>query len=143
MKNIWVLFKNQTLQKTIRLTVLSMISNFLVFLVPIYIGLKYQISHHTDNFFLSYTIITFMAVIFSEAFRSVSIPFLKSKLSSKKIFNEYVSSILHFIIKWVGIITLVLILSLTIIYEYNKDELYLFLVLSLPVFFLIIINIIE
>jgi putative peptidoglycan lipid II flippase len=134
------LLQTSIFQKTIKLTILSIFSNFLVFLVPIYIGLKYQISYHTDNFFLSYTIITFMAVIFSEAFRSVSIPFLKSKLSSKNLFDEYVSSIFHFIVKWIGIVTLILILIFIIIYQYNKDELYWFLVLSLPVFFLIIVN---
>jgi peptidoglycan biosynthesis protein MviN/MurJ (putative lipid II flippase) len=112
----------------------------MVFLVPIYIGLKHQISVHTDNFFLSYSIITFMAVIFSEAFRSVSIPFLQSKLTSKIVFDEFVSAIFHFIIKWLGISTIILILVFTLLYTYNNDELYWFLGLSSPIFSLIIIN---
>lgn len=138
--NIRKLLKSSTFQRTIKLTVLSMFSNFMVFLVPIYIGLKHQISDHTDNFFLSYSIITFMAVIFSEAFRSVSIPFLKSKLTSKIVFDEFVSAIFHFIIKWLGISTIILILVFTLLYTYNNDELYWFLGLSSPIFSLIIIN---
>jgi putative peptidoglycan lipid II flippase len=138
--NIRKLLKSSTFQRTIKLTVLSMFSNFMVFLVPIYIGLKHQISVHTDNFFLSYSIITFMAVIFSEAFRSVSIPFLQSKLTSKIVFDEFVSAIFHFIIKWLGISTIILILVFTLLYTYNNDELYWFLGLSSPIFSLIIIN---
>jgi putative peptidoglycan lipid II flippase len=133
-------FTSKTFQKTIKLTILSVFSNFMVFIVPIYIGLKHQVSYHTDNFFLSYSIITFMAVIFSEAFRSVSIPFLKSKLTSKIVFDEFVSAILHFIIKWIGISTIIIIVVFTLLYKYNNDELYWFLGLSSPIFFLIIIN---
>ena len=139
-KYLLYIFKSKTFQKTIKLTILSVFSNFMVFIVPIYIGLKHQISYHTDNFFLSYSIITFMAVIFSEAFRSVSIPFLKSKLSSKIVFDEFVSAILHFIIKWIGISTIIIIVVFTLLYKYNNDELYWFLGLSSPIFFLIIVN---
>ena len=88
LNNIKKKIENNTFQKTIKLTFLSIFSNSVVFLVPIFISFKYEISHHTDNFFLSYTIITFIAVIFSEAFKSVSIPFLKSKQSSKKEFAK-------------------------------------------------------
>lgn len=140
LNNIRIELKNSTFQKTIKLTFLSIFSNLMVFLVPIFISFKYQISHHTDNFFLSYTIITFIAVIFSEAFKSVSIPFLKSKLSSKKTFDDFVSSIFHFIIKWLGITTFILGIFFLILYKLTDNELNWFLIISTPVFFLMIIN---
>lgn len=138
--NIRKILKNNTFQKTIKLTFLSMFSNLMVFLIPIFISFKYQISHHTDNFFLSYTIITFMAVIFSEAFRSVSIPFLKSKLSLKKTFDDFVSSIFYFIVKWLGITTFILMILFLVLYKFTNNELHWFLIISTPVFFLMIVN---
>jgi putative peptidoglycan lipid II flippase len=140
LNNIKKKIENNTFQKTIKLTFLSIFSNSVVFLVPIFISFKYEISHHTDNFFLSYTIITFIAVIFSEAFKSVSIPFLKSKQSSKKGFDEYVSSIFYFIIKWLGITTLILGIIFSILYKLTDNELNWFLIISTPVFFLMIVN---
>lgn len=140
LKKIRIELKNTTFQKTIKLTFLSIFSNLMVFLVPIFISYKYQISHHTDNFFLSYTIITFIAVIFSEAFKSVCIPFLKSKLSSKKTFDDFVSSIFYFIIKWLGITTFILGIFFLILYKLTDNELNWFLIISTPVFFLMIVN---
>ena len=87
--------KNKTLLiKTVKLSLVSLVSNFLGFLIPIYIAFEYNISKETDSFFLSYTIILFVGVVFSGAVRSVSIPYLQERLDNKEklvAFNKMIS----------------------------------------------------
>src|SRR5690606_19948485 len=106
--SILKIIRNDTLNKTIKLFGISIISNSVGFLVPIYIAYKYPISKETDNFFLAYSVILFVSVIFSGALRSVSIPFLKEKLNDKNEYETFVNTILSYLKVWVSLLCMIL-----------------------------------
>lgn len=93
---------NSLVGKTIRLSVISLFANFLSLVVPIYIAYEYGVSSETDDFFLSYGIITFIGVAFSGAVRAVSVPFLRERLADKSAFDEFVSSVLVYCLIFLG-----------------------------------------
>lgn len=134
------LASNKLVQKTIKLTSLSLFTNSLVFFVPIYIGYQFQITKETDNFFLSYSIITFISVIFSEAFRSVAIPFLKEHLTEMDLFQNLCNQVNRFILFKLGVLNLLIFLTSIFIFLSTKNQLYLYLALISPIFLLSVLN---
>ncbi|MCX6218965.1 lipid II flippase MurJ [Spirosoma sp.] len=126
--------------KTLLLSIVSLVSNSLGFLIPVYIGYKYKISSETDNFFLSYSILTFISTIFSFAVRGVSIPFLKEKLNDTNVFNEFVSTVYFYSIKYVGgLSVLVLCATLTSLLISGNSTFY-YLSIGVPIILLTTIN---
>lgn len=139
-KIITKLRKSTLLIKTIKLSVLSLFSNFLGFLIPIYIAFKYNISEETDSFFLSYTVILFISIIFSGAVRSVSIPYLHERLNEKKKLDEFVSSVYFFSFFFFLSLTIILSAFTFVIYLNTCNIFYWYLFISTPIILLTVIN---
>jgi putative peptidoglycan lipid II flippase len=128
------------LHKTLKLSSISIISNFVGFLIPVYIAYQYAISKETDDFFLSYGVIMFVGTIFSGAVRSVSIPFLKEKINDKISYDLFISSVLYYLILFLGLLCLTLCIVAIYLKYHTGETLYWYLFLSVPIVFFSIIN---
>lgn len=133
--------KNKTLLvRTIKLSLVSLVSNFLGFLIPIYIAFEYKISKETDSFFLSYTIILFIGVVFSGAVRSVSIPFLQERLEDKIKLNQFISAVYFYCFIFFFVITAIVAIVTLVMYQHSNNIFYWYLFLSSPIILLTILN---
>src|SRR5258705_13981161 len=90
------LLKKETLKQTLKLSAISMLANFLGFLIPSLIAWQFGISKDTDNFFFSYGLITFASTIFTAALRSSIVPFLAERLGNKEVFNKFLSTLFYY-----------------------------------------------
>jgi putative peptidoglycan lipid II flippase len=136
-QKIW---KNKLLGKTVKLSTITLLSNLLGFLIPIYIAYVYGISKQTDNFFLSYSVITFVNVIFSSAISSVTVPFLKEKLEDKKWLNSFISSFFNFCLKYIGLGSILIFIILLPVSHVIKSNFIFYLALSVPILFFTVLN---
>lgn len=132
--------RNSLLEKTLKLALISTCSNFFGFLIPLFIAYKYKISKETDDFFLCYSIIIFIGTMFSTSVKSVSIPFLKEKSIDSVTYTNFISSIYWFIIKYLGIATIIVFIILITVYKWYDQTLCLYLLLSTPIVFMTILN---
>src|ERR1700742_1712105 len=89
------LLKKDLLKQTLKLSAISMLANFLGFLIPSLIAWKFGISKDTDNFFFSYGLITFASTIFTAALRSSIVPFLTERIGNKEVFNKFLSTLYY------------------------------------------------
>lgn len=136
-KNI---LKNKLLPKLLKLSSISVVANFLGFLIPIYIAYKYSISKQTDDFFLSYSIIMFVGTIFAGSVRTVIIPFLKERLYDKELFNRFISSVFFYATNILIVVCILLFVTTGAIYFFTHKQFYWYLFLSIPIVYLSVIN---
>lgn len=134
------LLSSRLLQKTLKLSSLSMVANFLGFLIPVYIAYIYGISKITDDFFFSYGIIVFISTIFSGAVKSVIVPFLLEKVHDKILFDRFISTVLYYSFSVLGTFSIVLLIVFSSINHFVSTNLYFYLAISTPIFFFTVLN---
>lgn len=140
-KKVISLLKLPSFQQVIKLSVVSLFSNFLAFFIPVIIGNEFGVSHFTDTFFLSYSIIAYAGVVFTEAVRTVVIPFLVDRKDDISRYTSFVSTVTYYLILAVGSLCILLILiGLIFIWVVEDNLLIVYVTLSLPIFFFMIIN---
>ena len=68
------------------------------FFIPFLIARWFGLNQDTDSFFLSYSVIWFFCIVFSDIGRSLAVPFISEKISQKKSSTDFINSIMSFII---------------------------------------------
>ena len=134
------LLKKDLLKQTLKLSAVSMLANFLGFLIPSLIAWQFGISKDTDNFFFSYGIITFASTIFTAALRSSIVPFLTEKLANKQGFDTFVSSLFYYSFYVVCIISVVLLGVFLVLNHFVPGNFFFYLALSVPILFFTVQN---
>ena len=132
--------RSELVGRTFKLFVITFLSNVLGFLVPVYIAFVYGVSKHTDQFFLSYGVITFINIIFSTAISTVTVPFIKEKMEDKVWLREFISAFFYYSSKFLGIACLSVFLLLLIADHFISNEFLLYFTLSVPILFFSILN---
>ncbi|MBS1566122.1 MAG: hypothetical protein JST39_17190, partial [Bacteroidetes bacterium] len=135
------LLKKDLLRQTIKLSAISMLANFLGFLIPSLIAWQFGISKDTDNFFFSYGIITFASTIFTAALRSSLVPFLTEKLAvNKDSFDGFVSSLFYYSFYVVSIVSGILLALFLSLNHFMTGNFFFYLALSVPILFFTVQN---
>jgi putative peptidoglycan lipid II flippase len=137
---LYKIIANPLLLKTVKLSAVTLFANFIGFLVPIYIAYNYAISQETDKFFLSYSFVLFVGTMFSQSVRSVSIPFLRERLGNRGSFEIFISSVLLFFVKFLGILCIMLFLGTYSALKITQNDLFWYFFLTVPIVFFSIIN---
>src|ERR1700733_3210743 len=132
--------RSELVGRTFKLSVITFLSNVLSFLVPVYIAFVYGVSKHTDHFFLSYGVITFINVIFSTAISTVTVPFIKEKIDDKVWLSGFVSTFFFYCSKFLGIACLLVFSLLLIADHFTSNEFLLYITLSIPILFFSVLN---
>lgn len=136
----FVIKNNDLLKSSFRVGLVSLFSNSISFLIPIYIAYEYSVSKQTDVFFLSFNIIVFLGTIFSGAVRSVSIPYIKERLVSRLELQSFISSVMRYISRFLACFLGLVAIVCYWLFASTNDDLYLYLLLSLPIAFLTVVN---
>jgi len=126
--------------RTFKLSAITFLSNVLGFLVPVYVAFVYGISPHTDHFFLSYGVITFINVIFSTAISSVTVPFIKEKIDDKAWLDEFVSTFFYYSSKYLGLICIGAFLTCLLVNHFIPSEFLFYFTLTIPIFLFSVLN---
>lgn len=134
------LLRKELLKQTLKLSAISMLANFLGFLIPSLIAWQFGISKDTDNFFFSYGIITFASTIFTAALRSSIVPFLTEKLANKEGFDTFVSSLFYYSFYVVSAVSGVLLVLFLVLNHFIPGNFYFYLALSVPILFFTVQN---
>ncbi|TWR27597.1 hypothetical protein FPZ43_14105 [Mucilaginibacter pallidiroseus] len=134
------LLGNKFLARAIKLSSVSIVSNFLGFLIPIYIAYRYSISKETDDFFLSYSIILFVGNMFAGSVRTVIIPFLKERISDSFLYSKFISTVFIYFTKLLLILCVALFVTSLALFVWTDKQLYWFLFLSVPIVYFSVIN---
>ena len=134
------LLNKDLLKQTLKLSAISMLANFLGFLIPSLIAWQFGISRDTDNFFFSYGLITFASTIFTAALRSSIVPFLTERLANKEGFNKFLSTLFYYSIYVVSIACAVLLGVFLLLNHFIKGNFFFYLALSVPILFFTVQN---
>jgi len=134
------LLSQKLLKKTAKLTGITIFANLLGFFVPIYIANIYGVTKTTDDFLLSYSVINFIGVIFAGSLSAVCVPYLKERLTDKRVFISFASSVFWFICKYIGLLCLLCFAGSLLVYQFTGTVLYLYLAISSPIFFFSVVN---
>jgi len=134
------LLKKDLLKQTLKLSAVSMLANFLGFLIPSLIAWQFGISKDTDNFFFSYGIITFASTIFTAALRSSIVPFLTEKLANKERFDKFVSTLFYYSFYVVSAVCVVLLAAFMVLDHFVPGNFFFYLALSVPILFFTVQN---
>ena len=97
--------RNSIVRKSVNLSMVSGLANFLGFFIPLIIAYYFGVSNSTDNFFLAFGIVTFGASIFSGAVSSVIVPFIVERKDNREVLLEFINSTFIFL----GLSALILI----------------------------------
>jgi putative peptidoglycan lipid II flippase len=135
---IYQLKNNKLFGLVIKLLFVTGMANAITLAIPFFISYFFPVSGDTDNFFLSYSIITFLAFTVAGSLKTVPVPFIKELAHDTKALSRFVSSLIYYCLVFVGGGLFLLLGVFIIAFRLTGDPIYQYLVFLLPVTFLIV-----